>query len=360
MANISLNGTTTTTSTATESFRMSTPPSPPVIFWTFLGMESLLIIIGNAMLIWLFCHNRRLRTLQNYFVMSLSVSDLLVGLTIAPCEYCAFDRIMSLSNSEKLTTSDVNTCKLFCGSVLSFNMLASTFNLVLIGTDRFFSIMRPFLYQEVFTKRRAKLIILVSWLWTLLCVCAPIGWQLNTSIDVGLAYKLNLAYGISLFSLVMLLGLAIGVGYAMIVHTIQIKMREMRGPGGGGGPTNTTGIKVCIMVAISFFLCWIPTSVTELIIVHKKIYPGPIWMNTSYFILLMNPLLDPLMYAYYRRDFRSHVSEWRQRRWKGFKKVYDRLFPSSSKEEREYFQNNNSSGKTRRTLENGKTDVCSL
>ena len=329
----------TTISTNGTKADMAKSIEYPVVFWTFLGMESLLIIIGNVMLIWLFCNNRQLRTLQNYFVMSLSVSDMLVGLTVAPCEYCAITR--------ELTSSlTVNNCQLFCGSVVSFNMLASTFNLVLIAADRFCSIMRPFLYQELFTKRRAKIIILVAWLWTLCCVCAPLGWQLNSSIEPKLPPKLNLAYGITLFSLVMLLGLVIGIGYLMIVLTIHAKMKEMK-----GAPTNTTGIKVCIMVAISFFLCWIPTAVTELIIVDQKVYPSPAWMNTAYFIMLMNPLLDPLMYAYYRRDFRSHVSKWRQRRWKGIKKLYDRivLSLSSNKDtnERDCLRNNNQDSKQR-------------
>ena len=326
--NTTPNGTTTELA---DSIR-NTNIKYPVVFWTFLGIESMLIIIGNVMLIWLFCNNRQLRTLQNYFVMSLSVSDMLVGFTVAPCEYCAIMRQISP------TILPVNECQLFCGSVVSFNMLASTFNLVLIAADRFFSIMRPFLYQELFTKRRAKIIIFVSWLSTLCCVCAPIGWQLSTSIEPKLAAKLNLAYGITLFSLVMFLGLMIGGGYLMIVLTIHAKMKEMKGT-----PTNKTGIKVCIMVAISFFLCWIPTAVTELIIVDRKVYPGPAWMNTAYFIMLMNPLLDPLMYAYYRRDFRSQVSRWRQRRWKSIKKLYDRIFFSSSKdiEQRHCLHNNN-------------------
>lgn len=291
----------------------------PFTFWTFLGMESLLIIIGNVMLIWLFCNNRQLRTLQNYFVMSLSVSDMLVGLTVAPCEYCAMTRELTSS----LTVSE---CQLFCGSVVSFNMLASTFNLVLIAADRFCSIMRPFLYQELFTKRRAKIIIFVAWLFTLCCVCAPLNWQINTNIEPSFAAKLNLAYGITLFSLVMFVGLVIGIGYLMIVLTIRAKMKDMKGV-----PTNTTGIKVCIMVAISFFLCWIPTAVIELIIVDQKVYPSPVWMNSAYFIMLLNPLLDPLMYAYYRRDFRSQLSKWRQRRWRSIKKLYDGIvFTSSS------------------------------
>ena len=284
----------------------------PIAFWIFLAAECMLIILGNGMLIWLFSNTRHLRTQQNYFVMSLSISDLLVGLTIPPCEYCALMH---------RTTQTVNpNCTMFCGSVFTYNMLASTMNLVLIAADRFFSIMRPFQYQKLLSKSRARIVIFVAWFFTFLFVAAPFSWELSKSMDYPLKMKVNLSYIISLFVLVFLIGLLLGVAYFKIVRTIQSKLKEIK-----GSPSNTTGIKVCILVAISFFLCWIPTCITE-ILMQKNARISQAWMNTAYFILLMNPCLDPIMYAYYRRDFRQELSQWRQRRWKGVKSLYDRLF----------------------------------
>ena len=57
-------------------------------FWVFLSIEAGAIILGNVLLCWLFLTQRKLRTKQNFFIISLSVGDLLVGLAIAPCEYC--------------------------------------------------------------------------------------------------------------------------------------------------------------------------------------------------------------------------------------------------------------------------------
>jgi len=295
----------------------------PVAFWIFLAAECLLIILGNGMLVWLFCNTRQLRTQQNYFVMSLSISDLLVGLTIPPCEYCALVRQTSQMVDEN--------CAMFCGSVFTYNMLASTMNLVLIAADRFFSIMRPFQYQKLLSKTRARILIFVAWFFTFLFVVAPFSWQLNMNMDQSLKAKINLSYVISLFVLVFLIGLLLGLAYFKIVRTIQSKLKEIKGT-----PSNTTGIKVCILVAISFFLCWIPTCITELIILTRNVFPNPVWMNTAYFILLMNPCLDPIMYAYYRRDFRHEVSQWRQRRWKSAKSLYDRLFFSPKERENQH------------------------
>lgn len=281
---------------------------PPIVFWCFLAIEALLIVLGNGMLCWLFISRRKLRTQQNYFVLSLSISDFLVGLTIAPCEYCVLG-----VNSE--------LCSLFCGTVLSFNMLASTINLVLIAADRYYSIMCPFRYQEVVSKTRAKVIIVIGWLTTLVLTLLPLSWAVNDSIHWKKKAEINLRYVVTLFVLVLVIGVLLGMSYYQIVRMVQSKLKEVKEKA-----TNPAGIKVCILVAISFFICWIPTCITELLIASANRVPVKAVMNTVYFIFLLNPCLDPIMYAYYRRDFRQELAEWRKRRWRGMKKLYDRIF----------------------------------
>ena len=277
----------------------------PYVFWSFLSIETMLIILGNAMLCWLFCHNRKLRTQQNYFVLSLSVSDLLVGLTVAPCEYCAYKQDRA--------------CPLFCGTVVSFNMLASTINLVLIASDRYYAIRKPFRYHEVLSKRRVIVIIIFGWLVTFVMTLLPFTWILNTSISVMEQNKIGLIFASTLFSLVLLIGMLLGLSYYRIVRIIQDKLR-----GSKEKSSNPAGIKVCIMVAISFFICWIPISVVETLSQYGVVISNTIY-NISYFILLMNPCLDPIMYAYYRKDFRHELAAWCRRQWEPAKSIHNRL-----------------------------------
>ncbi|XP_057296592.1 adenosine receptor A3-like isoform X2 [Hydractinia symbiolongicarpus] len=279
----------------------------PIAFWVFLSVETVVIVIANAMLCWLFLNNRQLRSYQNYFVLSLSVSDLLVGLTIAPCEYCA------------LLNRPPQDCPLFCGSVVSFNMLASTINLVLIAGDRYYSIKKPFRYQEVMSRRRAIFVITLGWITTLFMTLLPFTWSLSTSIDPKVGVKINLYFSEALFALVFLIGVLLGIIYYTIVKLIQEKLRTSNEKS-----SNPAGIKVCIMVAISFFLCWIPTCIVELLVQYNVNLPHQV-VNASYSIMLINPCLDPIMYAYYRRDFRRELASWRQRQWKSIKICYNRL-----------------------------------
>lgn len=308
----------------------STTSKPPhqvnrdtqVVFWCFLSLEILVILFGNGMLCWLFFCRRNLRTLPNYFVLSLSVSDFLVGLTIAPCEYCT-------------VVTRTAICPLFCGSVLSFNMLASTINLILIAADRYFSIMRPFSYHEALSKRRAKIIILLGWLTTLLLTLVPFAWAANDSLDFNKKMKINFVFVVVLFSAIILIGIMLGVLYYRIVRTAQSKLKATNETS-----SNPAGIKVCILVAISFFVCWIPTCVAESLIQSRIHVTKPI-MNTVYFFLLINPCLDPIMYAYYRRDFRHELGCWMRRRWNSCRKFYNRVFSRDAYTSR-FSSNNNS------------------
>lgn len=266
-------------------------PTIPVPFWIFLSIETVITILGNAMLCWLFCANRKLRTNQNYFIVSLSVSDLLVGLSIVPCEYCRVGR----------ANLDDKQCPLFCGSVISFNMIASIINLVLISSDRYFSIKKPYLYIRIFTKRRAILIIAIGWFITIALVCLPILWAFEEVIPSGTGQTLNMVYTGILFSLTILAGLLLASSYYTIVVTIRKKVRETRDQ-----PSNPAGIKVCIISSIIFFISWIPYTAVEIMLQSKVTFRNMhAMMDAAYFILILSPCLDPLLYAYYRRDFRS-------------------------------------------------------
>ena len=114
------NTTTTTNASDTEPF------DHPVTLWVFLSIESIAIVIGNSTLCYLFATNKILQTNQNLFIMSLSASDLLVGLSIAPCEYyrvCLHDP----------------SCYPFtlCSLTMVFSVIASVTNLLLISFDRY-------------------------------------------------------------------------------------------------------------------------------------------------------------------------------------------------------------------------------
>ena len=100
----------------------------------------LLIVVGNSLVVAAIARDRRrLGGVQNYFIASLAVSDLLVGLFIMPLSlanelmgYWAFGEIL---------------CQLWlCTDVLLCT--ASILNLAVISLDRYWSITRAVTYPR--------------------------------------------------------------------------------------------------------------------------------------------------------------------------------------------------------------------
>ncbi|XP_012564877.1 adenosine receptor A2a [Hydra vulgaris] len=265
--------------------------SYPFVFWSFLTFEVVIIVFGNAMVCWCFYRSKQLRTKQSYFVISLILSDIFVGIAVPPCEYCAFKKGIAEKKN--------NSCLIYCGSLISFTTLASVINLVLIAGDRFLSITLPYKYHAFLSKQRAKKIIASGWMLTALLTATPFTWQLNKNISESFSERINLIYTIIVFGMVVIIGLLICFIYAKIVFVVKQKLS-------GEKARNPAALKVSIMVAISFFVCWIPTLVVE-IMLQSSINLNEYVPLVSYCILLFNPCLDPIFYAYYRKDIRKEV-----------------------------------------------------
>lgn len=290
----------------------------PLPFYVFLIIEATVTIIGNGLLCWLFFTQRKLRTKQNHFIISLSFSDLLVGFAVLPCEYCHWE-------AENIVRSN-ETCAIFCGSLISFNMAASVINLVMIGADRYLSVEKPFLYEEIFSKTRALIVIAAGWSLAIFLTILPIFWAMIPTLFPKTKYLINIIFTGSMFSLTLFVGILLFVFYQRIIAIVRSKV-----------PANerrSTGIKVCILSTILFFVCWIPSTITEILIQTKISVPHLIG-DISYFVLMLGPALDPVLYAYYRKDFRGCLLEWWKEKLLSLQNCYDSICCRSASRTRE-------------------------
>jgi hypothetical protein len=151
-------------------------PYPSGYGWTHIVAASvavtsimLVIVLGNALVVIAVAVDRSLKGPQNWFIASLAISDLLVGLFIMP---------LSLSN-ELLGYWPFGS--VLCQLWLATDVLlctASILNLCLISLDRYWSIVRAVAYLRQRTPRRA--ITMIGAVWTLSAViCFPplAGWS---------------------------------------------------------------------------------------------------------------------------------------------------------------------------------------
>ncbi|XP_032423168.1 trace amine-associated receptor 13c-like [Xiphophorus hellerii] len=128
-------------------------PSENILLYVMLSCVSLLTVTLNLLVIISVSHFRQLHTPTNLFLLSLAVSDFLVGLLLMPI------RILLTGGCWILGSL---MCSLF--NYTSFLLTsASVGNMVLISVDRYIAICDPMSYHVKVTQRRVQICICLCW-----------------------------------------------------------------------------------------------------------------------------------------------------------------------------------------------------
>ncbi|KAK2824456.1 hypothetical protein Q5P01_021631 [Channa striata] len=140
-----------------------------VLIVLLTGTLSLVTIIGNILVVVSFKVNRQLKTVNNYFLLSLAVADLIIGV-ISMNLYTAY-----------LVMGYWAMGNWACDLWLVIDYVASNasvMNLLVISFDRYFSITRPLTYRAKRTTKRAGIMIGLAWIVSLvLWAPAILLWQ---------------------------------------------------------------------------------------------------------------------------------------------------------------------------------------
>ncbi|KAF4113862.1 opsin 4xb [Onychostoma macrolepis] len=126
-------------------------------------------VAGNALVMFAFYSNKKLRSLPNYFIVNLAVSDFLMAITQSPMFFinCLFKEWMFGELGCKIYA--------FCGALFG---ITSMINLLAISIDRYLVITKPLQTIQWNSKRRTFLAILCIWIYSLAWSLAPlIGWS---------------------------------------------------------------------------------------------------------------------------------------------------------------------------------------
>uniref|UniRef100_A0A336K3G4 CSON002393 protein n=1 Tax=Culicoides sonorensis TaxID=179676 RepID=A0A336K3G4_CULSO len=130
------------------------------LIWICLFSAMLVVAIsGNAIVIWIVLAHRRMRTVTNYFLLNLSLADLLMSTL-----NCVFNFIFMLN-------SDWPFGAIYCtinNFIANVSVASSVFTLCVITLDRYIAIVRPLQHRT--SRKKARIFLLVIWLMS--CVLA--------------------------------------------------------------------------------------------------------------------------------------------------------------------------------------------
>ncbi|NWZ85887.1 HRH1 protein, partial [Poecile atricapillus] len=142
--------------------------APSALLGLFLGSISLLTIVMNILVLCAVKTEKKLQTVGNLYIVSLSVADLMVGAAVMPLHI-----VYLLSPRWPL---GLEAC-LFWLSMDYVASTASIFSLFILCVDRYRSVRRPLEYLRYRTKVRASLLILGAWLLSCTWLIPILGWH---------------------------------------------------------------------------------------------------------------------------------------------------------------------------------------
>ncbi|XP_066533441.1 trace amine-associated receptor 3-like [Hoplias malabaricus] len=125
-----------------------------VLLYVSAAAVVLLTVCGNLLIIISVCHFKQLHTPTNMLILSLAVSDFLVGLLVIPIAIIWM----------------IESCWIFNHIFCIFFILTSYFvtntsinNVALIAVDRYFALSNPFLYTKAVSVNTMCFVLLCDW-----------------------------------------------------------------------------------------------------------------------------------------------------------------------------------------------------
>lgn len=229
-----------------------------------ISLVSVLAIVGNVLVTMAFLMKASLRTSTNYFIVNMTVSDLLSALTTWPL-YASEGMLSGKSSIEGSMATFV--CKLGMYS-RAVSQAVSVLSLVLIVVERFVAIVHPF-RVTVLTTRLRVVLLLITWILPLSIIfphvwftkivqdgpqtfCrfswTKLGRFMYYTIGILILYCVPLVLIIALYRRIMKSITQIRPVDELYQENISARNRQQ----------NQIVMKVFISLVTAFFLCWTP------------------------------------------------------------------------------------------------------
>ena len=281
-----------------------------LLFWVINGVIGVIILLGNSLTCAAFLRFEILRrSYMNLFLLSLAVCDALMAVIVTP-GYAAFCTGCTYSLS--------SLCWVFEGGK-DVCFLNSTFNLLAISYDRHLAIFQPLKYRTKMSGRKMRLILSLVWL-TPLCLAAVRNiWSHSQPSNVVKEWNRIYSYFL-LFVFVIVPIIIVSIINVAVFITIRRQRRKIKtlncdNYGYWWKRKNRMqylqlrkGTLSCVIVVVAFVVCWLPRAFYYIFyLFNRPDLVTPLLRKMSVTFLLFQSSTNPLIYSFYRREFRQAV-----------------------------------------------------
>ncbi|KAF3696461.1 Trace amine-associated receptor 7a [Channa argus] len=273
------------------------PHSESMLIYILLSFISLLTVVLNLLVIISISHFRQLHTPTNSIILSLAVSDVLVGLFVIPFQTLLMEPCWFLGDL---------MCSLWF--FLAFiTVPSSEVNMVLISVDRYVAICDPLHYSTRITQKRVQICVLLCWIYCVFYSFVLLYDNLNQPgrynscygqcvINISGAVHIVLAFIIPVSTIIILyvrvFVVAVSQARARSV-TVTVKKSELKA-------ARTLGVVVAV-----FLMCYCPFYCVSLS--RSDITMASSTNTFINLLVLLNSCMNPVIYAFFYPWFRKSV-----------------------------------------------------
>ena len=276
-----------------------------ILGWFF----TVLAIFGNAFVMYLIITRARLRVTTNWFVLSLALADLCVGLTYFPL----------LLISSYLQEFPIDHTGLWFKLSHTFLYSSST-NLCALTSDRFLAITMPLRYTVFMTRKRLVIFLFSAWITPLILFTLPsIFTYSNNNASFTFIFE---TFRVSVFQLIpsvlfvfvtwRLCCIAKDISRKESLLLAQIRfnlkpqenMQTIKKQG-----EKKASVKMIVLIILLFVLCHVGGNYRCFCFVFELCVASENLKKVIHVLFIMNSSVNPLVYAVLKKDMKNELKK---------------------------------------------------
>ncbi|XP_055728006.1 trace amine-associated receptor 13c-like [Salvelinus fontinalis] len=273
-----------------------------ITLYIFFSLFSAVTVFLNVLVIISISHFKQLHTPTNLLILSLAVSDLLVGLIVIP--------VMTLAIMEPCWGFGKYFCVFHFYMAFLCTSLSIT-NLVLISIDRYVAVCDPLLYHSKITTTRIMCCISITWCCCVIYDAVIIRKFVNVQVQSRCLKECFIVEGITwgnIIDLVITLVVPCSIMITLYMKIFVVARSQARkvfskeAVSMSGVKTvqanksERKAAKTLAIVVFNYLICWIPSLF--IFFFFSFLSDNLLSYFTSY-LALVNSLINPIIYAFF-------------------------------------------------------------